>query len=249
MRLGWKVILELIGALVAASLVAFLPGWFWARCLLAAEDRADCITYSVALSMALVPATALVPVRLLNTGVTPAVAVSSALVVFFAGLLAYLGFGPAKGTYEPTGSRYSPPDMPVLVVLLPAFGLALWAGLRMVPGQVYGLPVASLATVALLVFVAGVVHLVVALRKPAPHESTLEEAFPAAGSPVARRLLLPAVLLLVLVRGYAGPVLHDWPFVRGVDHYSHAVMANLMMTRGEIEPYLIYPPASTRSPR
>ena len=192
--------------------------------------------------MALVPATALVPVRLLNTGVTPAVAVSSALVVFFAGLLAYLGFGPAKGTYEPTGSRYSPPDMPVLVVLLPAFGLALWAGLRMVPGQVYGLPVASLATVALLVFVAGVVHLVVSLRKPTPQESALEEAFPAAGSPVARRLLLPAVLLLVLVRGYAGPVLHDWPFVRGVDHYSHAVMANLMMTRGEIEPYLIYPP-------
>jgi hypothetical protein len=37
-------------------------------------------------------------------------------------------------------------------------------------------------------------------------------------------------------------MLHDWPFIRGVDHYSHAVMANLMMTEGEIEPYLIYPP-------
>ena len=46
----------------------------------------------------------------------------------------------------------------------------------------------------------------------------------------------------MLLRGYAGPVLHDWPFVRGVDHYSHAVMANLIMTSGEIEPYLIYPP-------
>jgi hypothetical protein len=56
-------------------------------------------------------------------------------------------------------------------------------------------------------------------------------------------------MLLVLVRGYACPVLHDWPFVRGEDHYSHAVMANLMRTRGGIEPYLIYPPASTRSPR
>ena len=52
----------------------------------------------------------------------------------------------------------------------------------------------------------------------------------------------PLLLLLVLFRGYAGPVLHDWPFIRGVDHYSHAVMANLMMSRGEIEPYLIYPP-------
>ena len=56
-----------------------------------------------------------------------------------------------------------------------------------------------------------------------------------------RRLALPTVLLLVLLRGYLGPVL-DWPFIRGVDHYSHAVMTNLMMTRGEIEPYLIYPP-------
>lgn len=117
-------LLELIRALVAASLVALLPGWFWAGCLPAAADRAERITYSVALSMALVPATALAAVRLLDTGVTLAVAVSSALVVFFAGLLAYLRFGPAKGTYEPTGSRYSPPVFPVLVVLLPAFGLA-----------------------------------------------------------------------------------------------------------------------------
>src|SRR3712207_9196179 len=38
----------------------------------------------------------------------------------------------------------------------------------------------------------------------------------------ARRLLLPAVLVLALLRGYSGPALHDWPFVRGVDHYSHA---------------------------
>src|ERR687898_1248826 len=30
--------------------------------------------------------------------------------------------------------------------------------------------------------------------------------------------------------------------MRGVDHYSHAVMAELMMTEGRIEPYLIYPP-------
>src|SRR3712207_380987 len=59
---------------------------------------------------------------------------------------------------------------------------------------------------------------------------------------MARRLLLPAVLVLALPRGYLGPVLHDWPFIRGVDHYSHAVMANLMMSEGKIEPYLIYPP-------
>src|SRR3712207_7185044 len=50
-----------------------------------------------------------------------------------------------------------------------------------------------------------------------------------------RSFLLPAVLALALVRGFAGPVLHDWPFVRGVDHYSHAVMAQLMMTEGRID--------------
>ena len=211
-------------------------------------DRWEQITYSLALSMALVPAAALVPVRLLGTGVTLPVAVSCALGVFFAGLLAYLGFGPAKGSYEPRFSELGPPGAPVLVVL-PAFGLALWASLRMVPGQRYALPGTLLAAVALLVLAAGVVHLVVSVRKPAPQQPPLEEALFGGGSPPAHRLLLPAVLLVVLFRGYAGPVLYDWPFIRGVDHYSHAVMADLVMSRGEIEPYLIYPQASTRSPR
>src|ERR671913_1648653 len=99
--MGWILLVELIRAVAAASLVALLPGWFWAGCLFATSDRAERITYSVALSMALVPAAALVPVRLLDTGVTLTVAATSALAVFFAGLLAYLRFGPAKGTHEP----------------------------------------------------------------------------------------------------------------------------------------------------
>ena len=242
-------LLELMRALLAVSLVALLPGWFWAGCLFATSDRAERITYSVALSMALVPTAALVPVRLLDTGVTLAVAASSALVVFFAGLLAYRRFGPAKGTFGPPVPGSGPLDMPVLVVLLPAFGLALWAGLLIVPGQRTALPTTLLPTIALLVLAAGVLHLMVSLRRPAPQEPSLEEAVPAESSPATHRLLLPAVLLLVLVRGYSGPVAHDWPFIRGVDHYSHSVMANLMMTEGEIEPYLIYPPASTRLPR
>jgi len=112
----------------------------------------------------------------------------------------------------------------------------------MVYGQLNALAVTLLPVVALLVLAAGIVHLVLSVRKPEPEDLSLEEAYPRAGSSVTSRLLLPAVLLLVLVRGYSGPVLHDWPFIRGVDHYSHAVMANLMMTRGEIEPCLIYPP-------
>jgi hypothetical protein len=240
--LGKNVLPDLIRALAAASIVVLLPGWFWAGCLFSAADRAERITCSVALSMALVPAVALVPVRLLDTGVTLAVAVSSALVVFFAGLLAYVRFGPVKELHEPRFSDPGPPGTPVLLALLPALGLALWAGLRMVPGQRYGPPGTLLALVALSVLAAGVLHLVGSWRQPAPRELSVENALPETDTPLARLLLLPAVLLLVLVRGYAGPVLHDWPFVRGVDYYSHAVMADLMMRRGQIEPYLIYPP-------
>ena len=133
---------DLIRALSAACLVGFVPGWFWARCLCAPADRAERLTYAVALSMAL------------------------------------------------------------------------------------------LATTALLVLAAGIVPLVSSLWEPAPEEPSLAEAFPGMGSPVARRTFLPVVLLLVLARGYVGPAVHDWPFMRGVDHYSHAVMANLMMARG-----------------
>lgn len=61
-------------------------------------------------------------------------------------------------------------------------------------------------------------------------------------SPAMHRALLALVIVLVLFRGYAGPVLHDWPFIRGVDQYNHAVMANEMLADGQIFPYLIYPP-------
>jgi hypothetical protein len=235
-------LIDLLSAVAASALVVLLPGWFWAGCLWAAADRWERITYSAALSMATVPAAALVPVRLLDTGVTLAVTISSALVVFSAGLLVYLKLGPAKGQSDPCFSEPGPVSTPALLILVPAFGLALWAGSRMVPGQRYGLPGNLLAAVALLILAAGAVYLVGSLRKPAPREHTLEGAFHAAEPSVVGRLLLPAVLLLVLFRGYAGPVVHDWPFIRGVDQYSHAVMADLMMSRGEIEPYLIYPP-------
>jgi hypothetical protein len=101
-----------------------------------------------------------------------------------------------------------------------------------------------LLAIALLVIFAGIVHLIETLWQPAPQAEPRELPVESRSLPtvLARRLLLPAVLLLALLRGYTGPILHDWPFIRGVDHYSHAVMAELMMTEGEIEPYLIYPP-------
>ena len=233
-------LLDLIGAASAALLVGFVPGWFWARCLCAPSDGPERIAYTVALSMALVPAAALVPAQLF--GVTFAVAALSASLVFFTGLLAYVRFGPVRTKEAPPTPGPGPLGMPALVVLVPAFGLALWTGLRTVPGLREALPVAPMAAVASLVVAAGVAHLATSLRGPGLREPPPGNALPGTGSPVVNRVLLAGVLLLALFRGYAGPALHDWPLMRGVDHYSHAVMANRMMTSGEIEPYLIYPP-------
>ena len=233
-------LLDLTAALSAAFVVGFAPGWFWAKCLCAKSDLTGRLAYTVALSMALVPAVALVPARLL--GVTFALTASSALLVFLTGLLAYAAFGPAKVRNGSADPEPEPLGMPVLLVLVPAFGLALWTGLQTMPGRRDALPVTLMAAGASLVLVAGIVHLAVSVWRPGPRDTSLAEALPGAGSPVAHRILLVGVVLLALFRGYAGPALHDWPFMRGVDHYSHTVMANLMMTRGEIEPYLIYPP-------
>jgi hypothetical protein len=242
------VVFDLIRALLAALVVAVAPGWFWACLLRASGDYAERLTYSAALSMALVPAVALIPTRLLGMGVTFPVSVACGLVVFLTGLGAYLRFGAAKGSDQPIfPAPASAISAPALALLVPAFGLALGVMIGAIPGVPVGLRVTSavdpgprvLISVALLVLAAGIVHLFM-FRRTAPSEEAVElSAFP---GPVLRRILLPAVLLLALARGYLGPVLHDWPFIRGVDHYSHAVMAERMMTVGKIEPYLIYPP-------
>jgi hypothetical protein len=53
---------------------------------------------------------------------------------------------------------------------------------------------------------------------------------------------LAVVLALTAYRAYSGVIRHDWPFVRGSDQFSHAVMAEQMLTHGSYGSYLIYPP-------
>jgi hypothetical protein len=53
---------------------------------------------------------------------------------------------------------------------------------------------------------------------------------------------LALVLALTAYRAYSGVIRHDWPFLRGSDQFSHAVMAEQMLTRGSYGSYLIYPP-------
>jgi hypothetical protein len=57
-----------------------------------------------------------------------------------------------------------------------------------------------------------------------------------------RRSLLTLVLLMIAVRDYAGPVGYDWPYLRGSDQFSHAVMAQEVLAHGAYGSYLVYPP-------
>jgi len=61
-------------------------------------------------------------------------------------------------------------------------------------------------------------------------------------NPALRGPLLLIILVLTAVRGYAGVIVHDWPYLRGEDQFSHAVMTEQMMAHGQYSTYLIYPP-------
>ena len=65
------------------------------------------------------------------------------------------------------------------------------------------------------------------------------------GRPPIRGLRAGALLLilgLTAYRAYSGVISHDWPFLRGGDQFSHAVMAEQMLAHGSYGAYLVYPP-------
>src|SRR3712207_6365657 len=113
--LGRGVIYDMILVLLAAFLVGVVPGWFWASCLLPTADLAERLAYSVALSIALVPAVALVLAHFWLGSVTFTAAVLSPLVVLGMGFAAYLRFGSAKGSDEPLATPPVPPGTLALV--------------------------------------------------------------------------------------------------------------------------------------
>src|SRR5215213_11901314 len=231
-RLG--VLAELLRVLPVAILLGTVPGYFWAKCLSPPADRVELLAYSTALSMALVPTAALLQARIFGTGVTLPIAAVSAAAVFAMGIAAYLRLGPACDIQSsPLFPTSAPLGVYALVPLLGVFGLMLGAAFGLVSGVRYAVPV------ALLVLFAGVAG-------PLASRDSTREPHRDAPAGVRRSLVwgvpLLAVLLLVLVRGYLGPVRHDWPFIRGGDQFSHAVMAELMLTEGRIDSYLIYPP-------
>lgn len=227
-------------AFAAAVFVGVAPGYFLSLCLIPATSHIERVVYSTALSVTLSPAIALGLARLLGSGVSLWMAVAAPVILACAGLVAYLVVGPTKEKgVEPI------PRVPSLPppVFLPLAGACL-----LMLGAAFG-AVSLLWTApptALLVILAGALHLRGVHREEEPAEAAPEDEPSALARLVDRRLVrrvaLAAVLGVALLRGYVGPSLYDWPFIRGVDHYSHAVMANLMMERGQIDPYLIYPP-------
>ncbi|HEU4494031.1 MAG TPA: hypothetical protein VFR69_07555 [Rubrobacteraceae bacterium] len=193
-------------------------------------------------SITLVPVVALVQTRLFGVGVTPAITIVSMLLVLVTGLTGYLKFGAFHGSDEPLASRSVSLDLPSLIPLIFASALVLAALLGTVPA------VRGATLIALLVFAAGLLHLVASPRgdaPPKPAHRLCSETLGWRGSlviPVVRWFLLSAVLIMVLLRSYPGPLRYDWPFPRGVDKYEHAVMVGTMLSEGSTDSFMLYPP-------
>jgi hypothetical protein len=222
---------DLLQALPTAFLIGVLPGWFWTRCLLASGDRAEQLTYAVALSLTLVPTVALAQTYLFATGVTFVVSVVSVALVFLVGLAAYLLFGPAKESEEPLCFPPSPPGPSTLAPLAAALALALLILLGIAPTVWLMIPI------AVLVLAAGIAY----WSTSQGGEVSLATPWRSV-SAAGRYALLSLVLLFVLARGYLGPIVNGWSYPRGVDRYEHAVMAGMMMREGSTESFMLYPP-------
>ncbi len=75
--------------------------------------------------------------------------------------------------------------------------------------------------------------------REAPRERTGESR---AAAPALRGALLAIVLAATAARAYEPVIRYDWPSIRGLDHFSHVVMAEQMLGHGSYGSYLIYPP-------
>ena len=257
---------DLARALLGAIAAGVLPGYFWAGFLRPAGGLGERLAWSAALSLASVPVLALALARALGTGVTLGVAIVSIAVVLGSGALALVLRGPPADRAAPalrgTTALRGGPVLRGTAALRGAPARRGAPVLRGTPGlpDVPVLPrpraISDWRTLALIVAAFGVA-LAVALGLPSPQwllvvmlaallvAGALASAGTESGwqpSVVLREPVLAVVLALTAVRAYAGPVRHDWPYLRGSDLFSHAVMAEQMLAHGTYTTYLIYPP-------
>ena len=284
---------DLIRALLAALAAGVAPGYFWAGVLRPASGLAERLTYSAVLSMASVPAIAVLLARATGAGVTLWVALAAVGIVFGAGALVYLLKGAAQGSAGPV--LPSPDwvnDPRTLLLIAGVFVLALATMLHLpAPGWLLLVTAAGLILAGALAArsapatgpggttaaSSGDARLGTGPAAAGPAGTTPAGTTPAAGGPAgtggpagsapasARTLVVPTgsaapaepadvprpgvrdgalalVLALTAYRAYSGVIRHDWPFLRGGDQFSHAVMAEQMLTHGSYGSYLIYPP-------
>lgn len=239
---GWLMLLDLLRALCAAAAAIVLPGYFWAGLLRPASGLGERLGYSCALSLSTVPVVALLLAGLSRSGITLWIAITSASLVLISGAIALTWLGPAPGS--------SGPVMPVpraitdpraLVLLLAAFLAALVSVLfSTIPAWLI------LLTLLLLVLAAWVGGQQGEGGGPALDQAVAgqdESSGETQRSPGRlREVLLAVVLVATAARAYAPVVRFDWPSIRGLDHFSHAVMAEQMMSHGSYRSYLVYPP-------
>ncbi len=219
--------------LLAAFVVCVAPGYFWARALWPATDAVETLGFSIAFSIALTPAVALIPASVLGLGVTPAVAVLSVAAVFVTGLAAHLWLAPPEPAKDPDEPVFEMPGLMgprALAWLCGALAFALAAAFGVLPAEWAALGAAPPAVLTGLAW----------LREPAYETGPSSMRF--GGTAAVRWVLLATVSVLVLLRGYLGPVLQDWPYLRGDDQYEHSVMTGMMLSEGSNESFMLYPP-------
>src|SRR5262249_35977737 len=141
------VVADLIRALLAATAGAVLPGYFWAAVLRPASGLGERLAYSTAVSMASVPAIAVILARVARTGIELWVAVAAVLIVFGTGLVAFRLKGPAPGTAAPVLRMPEPTRDPRVLGLVAA---ALLAGLVLMASRHPPVALLALVTVVLL---------------------------------------------------------------------------------------------------
>lgn len=231
---------DLLRALAAATLVGVAPGYPWAACLCSTADRVERFAYGVGLSIMLVPAVALLQASIFGTGLSLAIAISSVVIVFGGGVAAYLRFGSAKRSSETLAPVSIPLDLPTLLLLAAALALALGSISHLILAQWAG------PLILLLALSAGIARLVGpvkgAVGEPEPNGETDSELRETSTVSVVRYALTAAAFVFVVLRGYLGPLLHDWPYIRGVDGYEHAVMTEMTISTGTTESFMLYPP-------
>jgi hypothetical protein len=241
------VVLDLARAALAAVAAGILPGYFWAIVLRPTGGLAERLTYSTVLSMASVPAVALVLARLTGAGVTLWIALGSVALVLGSGVVAFVTRGAAPGPATPVLPRPAAMNGTGTLVLIAAALAAAVAALLHVPAS--GL---LLIAIAGALAVAGVfaARALGPATRGTPGRVAAIAAKPAnpADQPASpdragwRALALATVLGLVAIRAYAAVIRFDWPYVRGGDQFSYAVMAEQMLSHGSYGTFMIYPP-------